>query len=248
MCSFDSACSCLRDRKLQPSFGLPLRLAARNPSQVKYYKGLGTSSAAEAKAYFSELDKHRATFTWGDEAAAAAESATFAATSGKEQKERNEGKDEGEGKEESEENDLPALPMVLSQPKRVGAKRRATVTSVPTGEALKGSSSLGHWEAARRSRCPHLLLKIASALVCPLLLAHCPVDPSRPCMHSYSSSIHRCRCPYIILRTPFFFSLGRPHRPRVQQEARGGAETVAGRKREPGAHRTRPIDGEGDWR
>jgi DNA topoisomerase-2 len=31
---------------------------------MKYYKGLGTSTAAEGKAYFSDLDKHRIDFEW----------------------------------------------------------------------------------------------------------------------------------------------------------------------------------------
>ena len=34
---------------------------------VKYYKGLGTSTAAEAKEYFSDLDTHRIDFKWEDE-------------------------------------------------------------------------------------------------------------------------------------------------------------------------------------
>ncbi|GBG92399.1 hypothetical protein CBR_g55332 [Chara braunii] len=34
---------------------------------VKYYKGLGTSSAKEAKEYFSELDRHRKDFEWRTE-------------------------------------------------------------------------------------------------------------------------------------------------------------------------------------
>jgi len=32
--------------------------------QVKYYKGLGTSTAAEAKEYFADLDFHRKGFSW----------------------------------------------------------------------------------------------------------------------------------------------------------------------------------------
>lgn len=32
--------------------------------KVKYYKGLGTSTAAEAKAYFSDLNRHQLTFQW----------------------------------------------------------------------------------------------------------------------------------------------------------------------------------------
>ena len=38
---------------------------------VKYYKGLGTSTAAEAKEYFSALDEHTRTFLWTGEADAA---------------------------------------------------------------------------------------------------------------------------------------------------------------------------------
>ena len=35
---------------------------------IKYYKGLGTSTAQEAKDYFSRIDKHRKDFVWaGDE-------------------------------------------------------------------------------------------------------------------------------------------------------------------------------------
>ncbi|SPR00048.1 DNA topoisomerase 2 [Plasmodiophora brassicae] len=33
--------------------------------KAKYYKGLGTSSAAEAKEYFSHLGQHRVSFKWG---------------------------------------------------------------------------------------------------------------------------------------------------------------------------------------
>lgn len=32
--------------------------------KVKYYKGLGTNTSEEAKAYFAALEKHRITFTW----------------------------------------------------------------------------------------------------------------------------------------------------------------------------------------
>ena len=31
---------------------------------IKYYKGLGTSTAKEAKEYFAALDHHRKTFAW----------------------------------------------------------------------------------------------------------------------------------------------------------------------------------------
>ncbi|KAK0416621.1 hypothetical protein QR680_012593 [Steinernema hermaphroditum] len=34
---------------------------------VKYYKGLGTSTAAEAREYFSQIEKHRIQFEFGDE-------------------------------------------------------------------------------------------------------------------------------------------------------------------------------------
>ena len=40
--------------------------AAPNSWAIKYYKGLGTSSAKEAKEYFSELATHRLGFTWTD--------------------------------------------------------------------------------------------------------------------------------------------------------------------------------------
>lgn len=32
--------------------------------KIKYYKGLGTSSAQEAKEYFSELQRHKIDFVW----------------------------------------------------------------------------------------------------------------------------------------------------------------------------------------
>ena len=35
--------------------------------KVKYYKGLGTSTAKEARDYFSEIDKHRIGFKWSSE-------------------------------------------------------------------------------------------------------------------------------------------------------------------------------------
>ncbi len=34
---------------------------------IKYYKGLGTSTAKEAKEYFTRLDKHRIDFEWSDD-------------------------------------------------------------------------------------------------------------------------------------------------------------------------------------
>jgi DNA topoisomerase-2 len=34
--------------------------------KIKYYKGLGTSTAAEAKEYFSNIGKHRITFRYVD--------------------------------------------------------------------------------------------------------------------------------------------------------------------------------------
>lgn len=36
-----------------------------NTYHIKYYKGLGTSTAAEAKEYFSDLDRHRIDFRYG---------------------------------------------------------------------------------------------------------------------------------------------------------------------------------------
>lgn len=36
-----------------------------NTYHIKYYKGLGTSTASEAKEYFSDLDKHRIDFKYG---------------------------------------------------------------------------------------------------------------------------------------------------------------------------------------
>ena len=35
---------------------------------IKYYKGLGTSTAQEAKEYFSQMSKHRKEFVWSGEA------------------------------------------------------------------------------------------------------------------------------------------------------------------------------------
>ncbi|KAK9813254.1 hypothetical protein WJX72_011500 [[Myrmecia] bisecta] len=44
--------------------------------EIKYYKGLGTSTEKEAKAYFADIDRHRKEFVWGgDEDAAAIEMA-----------------------------------------------------------------------------------------------------------------------------------------------------------------------------
>ena len=34
---------------------------------IKYYKGLGTSDAKEAKEYFADIDDHRKTFIWSGE-------------------------------------------------------------------------------------------------------------------------------------------------------------------------------------
>ena len=35
--------------------------------KIKYYKGLGTSTHAEAKEYFSNLKKHQIEFRYGDQ-------------------------------------------------------------------------------------------------------------------------------------------------------------------------------------
>jgi len=49
-------------------------VSASNPSggtkgwHIKYYKGLGTSTSAEAKAYFGELARHMIEFAWDDSA------------------------------------------------------------------------------------------------------------------------------------------------------------------------------------
>ena len=40
---------------------------AANSWNVKYYKGLGTSTSIEAKQYFSDLPQHELTFTWGSD-------------------------------------------------------------------------------------------------------------------------------------------------------------------------------------
>lgn len=39
---------------------------------IKYYKGLGTSDAKEAKEYFADIDDHRKTFVWNGEGPALA--------------------------------------------------------------------------------------------------------------------------------------------------------------------------------
>lgn len=36
------------------------------PFKIKYYKGLGTSTAKEAKDYFSEIDTHKIEFEYND--------------------------------------------------------------------------------------------------------------------------------------------------------------------------------------
>jgi DNA gyrase/topoisomerase IV subunit B len=40
------------------------RHCATFPTQIKYYKGLGTSNTDEAREYFSKIDKHRKEFKW----------------------------------------------------------------------------------------------------------------------------------------------------------------------------------------
>ena len=40
---------------------------------IKYYKGLGTSDAKEAKEYFADIDDHRKTFVWNGEGPAFAD-------------------------------------------------------------------------------------------------------------------------------------------------------------------------------
>ena len=34
---------------------------------IKYYKGLGTSTREEAKEYFADIEEHRKTFVWASE-------------------------------------------------------------------------------------------------------------------------------------------------------------------------------------
>ena len=34
---------------------------------IKYYKGLGTSTREEAKEYFADIEEHRKTFVWAGE-------------------------------------------------------------------------------------------------------------------------------------------------------------------------------------
>ena len=41
---------------------------ARGSWKIQYYKGLGTSTAAEAKEYFADLTRHRQDFYWGGDA------------------------------------------------------------------------------------------------------------------------------------------------------------------------------------
>ena len=45
-------------------------LGAREKARwrAKYYKGLGTSTAAEARQYFRALETHRVQLEWGGEA------------------------------------------------------------------------------------------------------------------------------------------------------------------------------------
>lgn len=43
----------------QPEYGEWLRAGNHRPSAVKYYKGLGTSTSADAKVYFRDLERHR---------------------------------------------------------------------------------------------------------------------------------------------------------------------------------------------
>ena len=38
--------------------------------KIKYYKGLGTSTSAEAKEYFAAIDSHRKEFVWEGEGGA----------------------------------------------------------------------------------------------------------------------------------------------------------------------------------
>jgi DNA topoisomerase-2 len=45
---------------------MPRNYAQANGWKIKYYKGLGTSTAQEAKEYFSNLPKHLITFHWED--------------------------------------------------------------------------------------------------------------------------------------------------------------------------------------
>lgn len=41
--------------------------AAAGSWDIKYYKGLGTSSPAEAKQYFANMDQHKKLFVWEGE-------------------------------------------------------------------------------------------------------------------------------------------------------------------------------------
>lgn len=53
-CRFDS----------RRSFDFRLCLALAGAWRVKYYKGLGTSTSSEARAYFSDLSRHVKSFRW----------------------------------------------------------------------------------------------------------------------------------------------------------------------------------------
>jgi DNA topoisomerase-2 len=46
------------------SSGVPAAKSELDKWRIKYYKGLGTSTAAEAKAYFTDLEQHRSRFVW----------------------------------------------------------------------------------------------------------------------------------------------------------------------------------------
>ncbi len=53
----------VKDFYNEPAFARWFKAAPRTGWRIKYYKGLGTSNASEAKEYFSALDKHQNTFT-----------------------------------------------------------------------------------------------------------------------------------------------------------------------------------------
>lgn len=61
---------CFRGNKEEIFFTIPEYMSWKEEHndgagwKIKYYKGLGTSTAAEAKDYFSNLAKHQIDFAW----------------------------------------------------------------------------------------------------------------------------------------------------------------------------------------
>ncbi len=63
---------CFKGKKEETFYTIPQYKAWREETEegkgwkIKYYKGLGTSTAAEAKEYFSHLETHETNFAWAD--------------------------------------------------------------------------------------------------------------------------------------------------------------------------------------